>query len=91
MCMGEFHTILSWKQVKTLFKLHLLAQFRFELLYEKRFKNVKSRACPCSADNAEHRLIILVQTLGVVQQVLTDGRCHFGLLVVVIGGRFRLC
>ena len=33
--MGEFHKTLSWKQVKTLDKLHLLAQFRFELLYEK--------------------------------------------------------
>ena len=32
--MGEFHKTLSWKQVKTLDKLHLLAQFRFELLYE---------------------------------------------------------
>ena len=42
MCMGEFHKTLSWKQVKTLEKLHLLAQFRFELLYEKSLKNVKS-------------------------------------------------
>ena len=81
MCMGEFHKTLSWKQVKTLDKLHLLAQFRFELLYEKRLKNVKSRACPCSADNAEHRPVILVQTSFTLIHVHIQSSTHSHLVL----------
>ena len=92
MCMGEFHKTQNWKQVKTLDKLHLLAQFRFELLYTKSFENVKRWACPCSADDAEHRPVYTVES-GKNVTFFEQLFCFYQLVLVLwnaLGAKFKL-
>ena len=81
MCMEDFHKTPSWKKIKIFDKLHLLAQFRFELFYVKDRQEREAWASPCSADNAEHRPIILVHTLAVVI-VVSSHRSQMLLLAV---------